>query len=98
MKIKPLYDRVLIEVLEENQTLSSGLIIPDSAKKKPTKGIVKAVGSGFFKANGEHEELEIKVDQCVLFNEWAANSNEIIEDDKKFIIIKAEDVLAIIED
>tara|TARA_Y100000590_G_C15628500_1_gene980268 strand:- start:221 stop:517 length:297 start_codon:yes stop_codon:yes gene_type:complete len=98
MKIKPLYDRVLIEVLEENQTLSSGLIIPDSAKKKPTKGIVKAVGSGFFKANGEHEELEIKADQCVLFNEWAANSNEIIEDDKKFIIIKAEDVLAIIED
>lgn len=98
MKIQPLYDRVLIEIIEENQTLNSGLIIPDSAKKKPTKGIVRAVGTGFFKANGEHENLQIKVDQCVLFNQWAANSNEIKQDDKVFIIIKEEDILATYED
>ncbi|HAG52346.1 MAG TPA: co-chaperone GroES [Alphaproteobacteria bacterium] len=97
MKIKPLYDRVLIEVLQEDQTLSSGLIIPESAKKKPTKGIIKAVGTGFFKANGEHENLKVCVDQTVLFNQWAANSNEIKEEEKTFIIIKEEDILAIIE-
>lgn len=98
MKIQPLYDRVLIEILQEDQTLSSGLIIPETAKKKPTKGIIKAVGTGFYKANGEHENLKVKVDQCVLFNQWAANSNEVKENDKTFIIIKEEDILAVIED
>jgi len=97
MKITPLYDRVLIEVLQEDQTLSSGLIIPESAKKKPTKGIITAVGTGFFKANGEHENLQVNVGQTVLFNQWAANSNEIKEEEKTFIIIKEEDILAIIE-
>jgi chaperonin GroES len=98
MNIQPIYDRVLIEILEENQTLSSGLIIPESAKKKPTKGLVKAVGTGFFKANGEHQNLQIKVGQCVLFNQWAANSNEIKENDVTYIIIKEEDILAIVND
>lgn len=98
MNIKPLYDRVLIEVLQEDQTLSSGLIIPETAKKKPTKGIIKAVGHGFFKANGEHENLTVKVGQCVLFNQWAANSNEINDADKTYIIIKEEDILAVVED
>lgn len=98
MKIQPLYDRVLIEILEENQTLNSGLIIPDNAKKKPTRGIVRAVGTGFFKANGEHQALQIKLDQCVFFNQWAANSNEIKENDKTFIIVKEEDILAVIEE
>lgn len=98
MKIQPLYDRVAIEVLQEDQKLSSGLIIPETAKKKPTKGIVRAVGTGFFKANGEHENLLVKVGQCVLFNQWAANSNEITQDDKTFIIVKEEDILAVVED
>jgi len=98
MKISPIYDRVLIEILEEKDKLNSGLIIPESAKKKPTKGIVREVGHGFFKADGKHQELKIKKGDRVLFNQWAANSNEIKDSDKTYIIIKEEDVLATFED
>lgn len=98
MKIKPLYDRVLIKINQEDQTLASGLIIPETAKKKPTKGTIMAVGDGFFKANGDHESLKVNVGDCVLFNQWAANSNEIKNGDDTFIIIKEEDILAIVEE
>jgi len=98
MKINPIYDRVLIEILTETDTLSSGLIIPESAKKKPTKGLVKEVGHGFYKANGEHQKLKIKKNDKVLFNQWAANSSEIKEDGKTYILIKEDDILATFED
>ena len=98
MKITPIYDRVVIDIIEENQTLSSGLIIPEGAKRKPTKGHVIAVGDGFYKANGEHQALKVKTNDCVLFNQWAANSNEFKDGEKTYIIIKEEDILAIIEE
>ncbi|MCP4355229.1 MAG: co-chaperone GroES [Proteobacteria bacterium] len=98
MKIKPIYDRVLIEILEEKDKLNSGLIIPESAKKKPTKGVVIEVGHGFFKADGEHQALKLKAGDKVLFNQWAANSNEVKTGDKTYIIIKEEDVLATFKD
>lgn len=98
MKIKPIYDKILVKVQEESSTLSSGLIIPESAKKKPTKGTVIAVGHGFYKANGEHQQLKLQEGDKILFNQWAANSNEFKEDEKTYIIIKEEDVLATYED
>ena len=98
MVIKPLYDRVVIKVIQEEQRLKSGIIVPEISKKKPTKGVVTAVGTGFYKANGEHENLKVNVGDKVLFNQWAANSNEIKENDSIFIIIKEEDILAIIEE
>lgn len=98
MKIKPIYDKILVEVFEESNTLSSGIIVPEASKKKPTKGIVIEIGHGFFKANGEHQALKVKKGDKILFNQWAANSNEFKEDDKTYIIIKEEDVLAIYQD
>lgn len=96
MKMRPLYDRVIIKRLAEQEKTAGGIIIPDSAKEKPTKGEVVAVGSGTVTSSGDIRPLDVKVGDTVLFEKWAAN-NEVKIDGEEFIILKETDVIAVME-
>ncbi len=92
--IKPLADRVVIKVIDDVQQTSGGIFIPDSAKEKPQKGEVVAVGSGKTLDNGEKEPMEVKVGDIVLFAKYAGTDVKI--DDVEYKIISIKDALAIL--
>ncbi len=94
MKVKPLYDRVLIKRVEEKETRSGGIIIPDSAKEKPMEGKVVAIGAGRVNKDGKRVALEVKVGDRILFGKYAGQ--EIKIDDKEHVILKEDEVLGII--
>ena len=89
MTIKPLSDRVLIEPAKAEEVTAGGIIIPDSAKEKPLKGIVKAVGHGT-----KDEEMVVKEGDTVLYGKYAGT--EVTVDDKKYLIVKQSDILAVL--
>ena len=89
IKIKPLADRVLIEPMEAEEKTASGIIIPDTAKEKPQKGTVRAVGPGT-----KDEKMDVKVGDVVLYGKYAGT--ELTMDDKDFMIMKQSDILAIV--
>ena len=93
--IKPLADRIVIKVIDDVQQTSGGIFIPDSAKEKPQKGEVVAVGSGKTLDNGEKEPMEVKVGDIVLFAKYSGTDVKI--DDVEYKIIAAKDALAIIQ-
>lgn len=86
MKFKPLKDRVFVTYSEEGEKTAGGLYIPDSAKEKPQKGIVEAVGS---------EVKEIKAGNTILFDKYSGSKVNI--DNNEYLIIKEEDILGIVE-
>lgn len=94
MKIKPLGDRILVEQLEAEEKTAGGIIIPDTAKEKPQKAKVIAVGSGKI-VNGKKVSLDVKKGDLVLFSKYGGD--EITVDGKELKILKEEDILAIIE-
>ena len=94
MKVKPLYDRVLVKRIEEKEQRKGGIIIPDSAKEKPMEGKVVAVGAGRLNKDGSRAPLEVKAGDRVLFGKYAGQ--EIKIDDKEHVIIKEDEVLGII--
>ena len=94
MKVKPLYDRVLVKRIEEKEQRKGGIIIPDTAKEKPMEGKVIAVGSGRLEKDGSRSKLEVKVGDRVLFGKYAGQ--EIKIDDKEHVILKEDEVLGII--
>lgn len=94
--IKPLGDRVLVKRVEEDQKTAGGIIIPDSAKEKPTKGEIIAVGSGARNDAGELVPLELKEGDTVLFAKWGGT--EISIEGQDLLILKESDILAIITD
>lgn len=87
--IKPLADRVVIEPQEAQTRTAAGLYIPDSAKEKPQQGVVVAAGPG-----KKDEPMEVKVGDVVLYGKYAGT--EVSVDDKKYLIVKQSDILAII--
>lgn len=89
MKIQPLADRVLIQPTPAEETTLSGIIIPDSAKEKPLKGTVVAVGEGT-----KDEKMVLEVGQTVLYGKYAGT--EIDVDSEKMLIMRQSDVLAIV--
>ena len=93
--IKPLADRVVIKVIDDAQQTSGGIFIPDSAKEKPQKGEVVAVGAGKTLDSGEKEPMEVKVGDVVLFAKYSGT--EIKLDGEEYIIISVNDILAIVE-
>ena len=93
--IKPLADRIVIKVIDDVQQTSGGIFIPDSAKEKPQKGEVVAIGSGKTLDNGEKEPIEVKVGDIVLFAKYSGTDVKI--DDVEYKIIAAKDALAIIQ-
>ena len=87
--IKPLADRVVIEPQEAQTKTASGLFIPDTAKEKPQQGTVVAAGPG-----KNDEPMEVKVGDVVLYGKYAGT--EVTFDDKKYLIVKQSDILAIV--
>jgi len=91
--IKPLGDRVVIELVETEQTTAGGIVLPDSAKEKPQEGKVVAVGSGKL-VNGEKVDLEVKEGDHIIFSKFAGT--EVEHDGKEYLILREDDILAVI--
>lgn len=96
MKIKPLHDRVLVRRLEELTKTSGGIIIPDTAKEKPSEGIIEAVGDGARTEDGKILPLNVKVGDKVLFAKWGGTEVKVNGEDR--VIMKESDILAIVEE
>ena len=95
MKIKPLHDRVLVKRVYEKTKTAGGIIIPDSAKEKPSEGIVEATGAGRITPDGKVAAMTVKAGDRVLFGKYAGT--EIKVDGEPRLIIREEDILAIVE-
>jgi len=95
MKIKPLHENILVQRLEEASKTKGGIYIPDSAKEKPAEGKIVAVGSGRVDEKGNVRPLDVKVGNKVLFNKYAGT--EVRVEDEDYLIMREEDVLAIID-
>ena len=95
MKIRPIGDRIVIKVIEDAAQTEGGIFIPDSAKEKPQKGEVVAVGSGKTNEKGEKEPMEVKVGDIVLYAKYAGTEVKI--DGVEYKILSIKDALAVIE-
>jgi chaperonin GroES len=95
MKLKPLDDRVLVLRIEEEEKTSGGIVIPDTAKEKPMEGKVIAVGPGKVDDKGKRIPMEVKKNERVLFGKYAGN--EIKIDGVEHLIMREDDILAIVE-
>jgi chaperonin GroES len=94
MNIRPLHDRVIIKRMEEERTTAGGIVIPDSATEKPSKGEVMAVGSGKVLDNGEVRALELKVGDQVLFGQYAGTT--VKYEGEEYLVMREEDVIAVL--
>jgi chaperonin GroES len=95
MKIRPLHDRILVKREEEKERKKGGIIIPDTAKEKPQEGKVIAVGNGRVLEDGKKVPLDVKAQDRILFGKYSGS--EVKLDDEEYLIMKEEDVLAILE-
>jgi len=97
MKVRPLYDRILVKRVEEENKTAGGLFIPDTAKEKPQKGEVVAVGDGRWDDEGEKRvPMDVKVGDTVIYKEWGKTSIKIEGDE--YFIMSQNDILAIVQD
>ncbi|MDH5185580.1 MAG: co-chaperone GroES [candidate division WOR-3 bacterium] len=94
MKVRPLQDRILVERIEE-EVKKGNIIIPDTAKEKPQQGKIIAVGPGRIDESGKRVPMDVKKGDIILFGKYSGN--EIKIDDKELLIMREEDVLAVIE-
>ena len=95
MKFRPLHDRVLVKRIEEDEKTAGGIIIPDTAKEKPSEGEVLAVGSGVRGDSGELIALDVSVGDRVLFGKWSGT--EVKVDGTELLIMKESDIMGIVE-
>lgn len=96
IKLKPLGDRVVVEPLEQEEKTASGIILPETAKERPQEGKVVAVGPGKLDENGKSRlPMDVKVGDTVLFAKYAGT--EIKLEDKKVLILRESDLMAIVE-
>jgi chaperonin GroES len=95
MKIRPLHDRLLVERLEEKEVRKGGIIIPDTAKEKPQEAKVIAVGTGKVTDEGKRIPLDVKAGDKILFGKYSGSEVKI--NDKEYLIMREDDVLAILE-
>ncbi|WP_209125082.1 co-chaperone GroES [Alkalihalobacillus sp. BA299] len=92
--LKPLGDRVVIELVETEEKTASGIVLPDSAKEKPQEGKIVAVGTGRVLENGERVALEVKEGDTVIFSKYAGT--EVKYESKEYLVLRESDILAII--
>ncbi|GAA0599310.1 co-chaperone GroES [Virgibacillus siamensis] len=92
--IKPLGDRVVIELVEQEEKTASGIVLPDSAKEKPQEGKVVATGSGKVTDNGEKVALEVKEGDRIIFSKFAGT--EVKYEGTEYLILRENDILAVI--
>lgn len=95
MKIRPLYDRVVIRRSEENRTSSGGIVIPDTAKDKPVLGEIIAIGDGKILDNNQKRPLAVKVGDKVLFAKYAGT--EVKLGDEDVLVMREEDLMGVVE-
>ena len=95
MTFRPLHDRILVRRLEAEEKTAGGIIIPDTAKEKPSEGEVIAVGAGRRDENGKLIELDVKAGDRILFGKWSGT--EIRLNGEDFLIMKESDVMGVIE-
>jgi chaperonin GroES len=95
MKIRPLYDRILVKRLEEQSKTAGGLFIPDSAKEKPMEALVVAVGNGKIQDNGSLRKLEVKAGDKILFSKYSGSDIKI--DGVEHLILREDDILAVLD-
>ena len=95
MNIRPLYDRIVVKRIEEQETTRNGIVIPDSAKEKPQEGEVMAVGKGKRLDNGQMVALDVSAGDHILFGKYSGN--EITLDGVEYIIMREDDVLGVLD-
>ena len=94
INLKPLGDRVVVEPIEQDEMTPSGLVLPETAKEKPQKGVVVAAGPGARDEDGKRISLDVSVGETVLFAKYAGTEFKV--DGKKLLILKESDLLAIV--
>ncbi len=94
MNVRPLHDRVLLKRIEEKEVMKGGIIIPDTAKEKPMEGEVIAVGPGKMTEDGKRAAMDVKAGDRVLFGKYAGS--EIKIDDQEYVIMREEEILAVL--
>lgn len=95
MNIRPLYDRIVVKRIEEKETMQGGIIIPDTAKEKPQEGEVVAVGKGKRQEDGKLIALDLSVGDHILFGKYSGNDIKI--DGNEYLIMREDEVLAVVE-
>ena len=95
MKIRPLYDRIVVKRIDEQETTRSGIIIPDSAQEKPQEAEVIAVGHGKRLEDGKLVDLDVKVGDRILFGKYSGN--EIRLDGEEYLIMREDDILGVLD-
>ncbi|HRX26714.1 MAG TPA: co-chaperone GroES [Aminivibrio sp.] len=95
MNLKPLGDRIVVKVVNHEEKTRGGIVLPDTAKEKPTEGEVIAVGTGKVLENGQKLPLEVKVGDRIIFSKYAGT--EVKLDGDEYVIFSERDVLAIID-
>lgn len=95
VKLQPIGDKVVIEREPSEETTAGGIVLPDSAKKKPSRGTVVSVGEGRLLNNGNRTEMQVKVGDRVLFSSYAGDEFEMGE--QELVLLREEDILAVIE-
>jgi len=95
LKLKPLHDRVVVRREEEEERTAGGILIPDTAKEKPIRGTVAAIGTGKALENGEIRALAVKVGDKVLFGKYAGTEVKI--DGEDLLVLREDDLMAVIE-
>ncbi|OGP89663.1 MAG: co-chaperone GroES [Deltaproteobacteria bacterium RBG_16_48_10] len=96
MKVRPLHDRLIVKRLEEEDKTKGGIIIPDTAKEKPIEGKVIAAGEGRIKKDGKKIPMEVKMGDRILFAKYGGT--EVKMDGEEYLMMKEDDVLAVIEE
>jgi chaperonin GroES len=94
MNVRPLQDRVLLKRIEEGEVIKGGIIIPDTAKEKPMEGEVIAVGPGKILDDGKRSPMDVKAGDRILFGKYAGS--EIKIDDQEYVIMREEEILAVL--
>ena len=95
MKIRPLADKVLVERIEAESKTTGGIVLPDTAKEKPQRGKVVAVGEGTVQDDGSRRKMQVKKGDLILFTSYAGS--EIKVDGKEYLIMDESDIMAVIE-
>ena len=96
LKLQPLGDRLVVKREESEQRTAGGIVLPDSAKEKPSRGVVEAVGNGKLLDNGSRGKLQVEVGERVLFSAWAGETFKV--GDEELLLMREEDILAVLDD
>jgi chaperonin GroES len=96
VKLQPLGDRVVVQREESESKTAGGIVLPDSAKEKPQRGVIIAVGDGRILDNGQRSQLQVKAGDRVIFTSYAGDQFKV--DDEEYLLMREDEILAVIED